>query len=58
LTKNDERKAHNMWTLMLDPRFKSLKLIYSFINHEHMVAIIEWYDRVSLFPMFLKPHHH
>jgi hypothetical protein len=43
---------------MLDPRFKSVKLIDLFIYHEHMVAIVEGYDKVSLFPLFLKSHHH
>jgi hypothetical protein len=32
-TKYDERKAHNMLSFILDSKFKSLKLIYSFINH-------------------------
>jgi hypothetical protein len=32
----------------------SLKLTFSFIGHEHGVAIAEKYDKKSLFPMFLK----
>jgi hypothetical protein len=43
-----------MLALMLDPRFKSLILIFSFIDHEHGVAIVEKYDKKSFFPMFLK----
>jgi hypothetical protein len=34
-----------MLALMLDPRFESLKLISSFIGHEHGVAIINKYDK-------------
>jgi hypothetical protein len=32
LKKFDERKAHNMLVLMLDPRFKSLRLMFFFID--------------------------
>jgi hypothetical protein len=35
VTRYDERKVHNMLALMLDPRFKILKLISNFIGHEH-----------------------
>ncbi len=49
--KYDERKIHDMQALMLDLKFKSLKLIFSFICCEHEVAIIEKYDRKSLFFM-------
>jgi hypothetical protein len=31
----DERKNHIMLALMVDPRFKSSKLIFSFIRCEH-----------------------
>jgi hypothetical protein len=30
----EERKAHNMLSLMLDPQFKSLRLVSSFVGHE------------------------
>jgi hypothetical protein len=43
-----------MLALMLDPRFKSLILIFSCIHHEHGVAIVEKYDKKSFFPMLLK----
>jgi hypothetical protein len=42
-----------MLDLMLNPRFKSLTLIYCFIGHEHRVIIVENYDKKSLFPMLL-----
>ncbi len=41
LLKYGERKIHNLLTLMLDLKFKSLRLIFSFIGHEHEVAIIK-----------------
>ncbi len=43
---------------MLDPRFKSLCFVFSFIEREQGVAIVEEYDRKSLYPMLLKCHHH
>jgi hypothetical protein len=54
----EEKKAHNMLSLMLDPRFKSLCLVFSFIGREQGVAIVEEYDSKSLYPMLLKCHHH
>jgi len=38
-------KTHNMLSLMLDPRFKSLKLISSLIHQEQVVSIVEEYDQ-------------
>ncbi len=55
LTWYDERRVHNMIALKLDPRFKSLKLNFSFIK---VLAIIKKRDRKSLFPMLLKSYYH
>jgi hypothetical protein len=38
-------KAHNMLSFMLDPKFKSLCLILSFIGQEHVVSIVKEYDQ-------------
>ncbi len=43
---------------MLDPRFKTLHLVSSLIGHEQGKAIVEKYDKKSLFPMFLKCYYH
>jgi len=45
LTKCEEKKAHNMLSLMLDARFKSLRLVFSFINQEQVVSMVENYDK-------------
>ncbi len=45
LEKYNEKKTHNMLALVLDPRFKSLKLTSSFIGHEYVVVIVEEYDK-------------
>jgi hypothetical protein len=47
-----------MLALMLDLRFKSLKLTSSFIGHEYGVVIVEEHDKKSIFLMFLKSYHH
>ncbi len=45
LMKCEEKKAHNMLSLMLDARFKSLRLVFSFINQEQVVSMVENYDK-------------
>jgi len=49
LKKYEERKAHNMFSLMLDPRFKTLHLVFSLIDHEQGKAIVEKYDKKLCF---------
>jgi hypothetical protein len=38
---------------MLDPRFKTLCVVFSFIGLEQGKTIVEKYDKKTLFPMFL-----
>jgi hypothetical protein len=47
-----------MLSLMLDPRFKSLCLISSFVGQKEGVSIVDEYDKRILYPMFLKCYHH
>jgi hypothetical protein len=54
LTKYDKKRVHNMLALMLDLKFKSLRLISYFIGCELEVAIVIKYDKKLLFLMFLK----
>jgi len=58
LKKYEKRKAHNMLSLMLDPRFKTLRIMSSFIGCEQVKAIVEEYDKKSLFLMLLKCYYH
>jgi hypothetical protein len=58
LKKYEKRKAHDMLSLMLDPRFKTLHLVSSIIGHEQGKAIVEEYDKKSLFSMLLKCYYH
>ncbi len=43
---------------MLDPKFKSLHLVSSFVGQEEGINIMNEYDRRTLYPMFLKCYHH
>jgi len=54
----DKKKGHNMISLMLDPRYKSLCIVSSFVGREQGVAFVEEYDRKSLYPMLVKFHEH
>jgi hypothetical protein len=47
-----------MISLMLDPRYKNLCIISSFVKMEQGVALVEDYDRKSLYPMLVKCHEH
>jgi hypothetical protein len=46
-----------MLSLMLDPRFKSIHLISSFVGREEGVSIVDEYDKSILYPMLLKCYH-
>ncbi len=54
----DKRKTHNMIFLMLDPKYKNLCMISSFVGKEQGVIPIEKYDTKSLYPMLVKCHEH
>jgi hypothetical protein len=47
-----------MTSLMLDRRYKNLRIISSFAGREQSVVIVEEYDRKSLYPMLVKCHEH
>jgi hypothetical protein len=38
-------KTHNMLSLMLDPRFKSLRLVSSLIGQKQAISIVKEYDQ-------------
>jgi hypothetical protein len=46
LKKHERKKVHNMFSLMLDPRFKTLHLVSSLIGCEQGKKIVEEYDRI------------
>jgi hypothetical protein len=57
LKKYEANKTHNMLSLMLEPRFKSLRLVSSLIGQKQAISIVEEYDQQSLFPMLLRCYH-
>jgi hypothetical protein len=58
LKKYENKNSHNMISLMLDPGFKSLCIVSSFVGKEQGVALVEEYDRKTLHPMLVKCHEH
>jgi len=58
LSKFDERKAHDMFTLMLDLKYKNLKyFLLKFVGKELGVGVVEEYDKIkTFFRMLLKTH--
>jgi hypothetical protein len=58
LKKYENKKAHNMIFLMLNPRFKNLHILSSFVGREQGVVLFEEYDRKSLYRMLVKCHEH
>ncbi len=47
-----------MLSLMLDPKFQTFRLMSSLIGCEQVKAIVEEYDKQSLFPMLLKYYYY
>jgi hypothetical protein len=54
----EPKKAHNMLCLMLDPWYKNLCLVFSFIGCDIGKLIVNEYDEKSLLPMLLKCYGH
>jgi hypothetical protein len=55
LKKFDERKTHVMLALMLDPRYKNLIIIVTFVG-KVLGVVVKEYDKKALFLMLLKTH--
>ncbi len=54
----EKKKTHNLLSFMLDPKFKNLCLIFSYVNKEQIMHIMEQYDRKALYPMLVKLYIH
>ncbi len=55
--KYEKNKTHNMLFLMLNPIFKSFRLVFSFIGWKQVISMVETYDKQYLFSISLKCHH-
>jgi hypothetical protein len=58
LTKYENKKTHNMNSLMLNPMFKSLQILPSFVGLEQGVSLVEEYEKKSLYLMLVNCHEH
>jgi hypothetical protein len=47
-----------MTSLMLNPKYKSLHIVSSFVRKEQGVVLVEEYDKKSLYLMLVKCHEH
>jgi hypothetical protein len=50
----DSYQVHNMLALMLDPCFKSLRVVESFVGHDNAIRLATEYDvkKIILFLIF------
>jgi hypothetical protein len=51
------KKAHNMFSLMVDPKFKNPKLVSSFNVSKQILPLVENDKKWSLFSFPLKCHY-
>jgi hypothetical protein len=58
LKKHEKKKSHNMFYLMLDPKFKIFHLVFSFSDHEQGKAIVEKYEKIFVSNFVLKCYYH
>jgi len=54
----EEKKAHNMLSLMLDLRLKGFCLVSSYVGCGQRSVYVEEYDVKALYPMLLKCYHY
>jgi len=47
------RQVHNMLALMLDPHFKSLRVVESFVGHGNVIHFITEYDVKEIIPLLM-----
>ncbi len=46
-------KAHNMFVFMLDPQFKSLNVLKTFVGRAKVIYMVAKYDKKSLMPLLV-----
>jgi len=54
----EKKKTHNMLSLMFDHRFKTFRLVSSYVGEKQRMSIVEQYDRRALYPMLVKLYNH
>ncbi len=54
----EKKKTHNMLSLMFDHRFKTFRLVSSYVGKKQKMSIVEQYDSKALHPMLVKLYNH
>jgi hypothetical protein len=49
----DSQQVHNMFTLMLDPRFKYLKVVENYVGHGFRIHLVVEYDANAIIPLLM-----
>lgn len=52
----DQKKGHNMLALMLDPKYKSMHLVTSYLEYEATTSLVVDYDEKILLPLLLEAY--
>jgi len=51
-------KAHNMLTIMFDPRFKNIKIIWDFVGNSLALQVVAKYDVKIVYPLLVQAYFH
>ncbi len=51
-----KKKNHNMLAPMLDPRYKSMHLVITYLGHEVATTLVANYDEQLLLPLLLEAY--
>ncbi len=44
----DKKRGHNMLALMLDPRFKNMQLVTTYLGHENVIIVVVYDEELLL----------
>jgi hypothetical protein len=50
----EKRKYHNIFALMLDPKFKSMRLVSIYMGHDNATIIVVAYDELVLLSLLME----
>ncbi len=50
----EKKKDHNILALMLDPKFKSMRLVSIYMGHDNGAILVVAYDELVLLPLLME----
>jgi hypothetical protein len=53
LTTFDPQNVHNMFVIMLDPHFKSLRIMENYVGHGETICLASKYDVKIIIPLLM-----